>query len=199
MKGVSADWLLVRGTGDREDCFFDLLANRGGVEVPTGTYELYTGQVSKGKRDQLAKALVCPSSNTPTWRVDPGQTAVVELGAPFGFDFDFTQDDERVTVDGGSIVVTGRGRETYQRLWNCVVHPELESRRAGSSRGGKEGKLRSAESQEDITDNQNDFSLAWRPFNYEFDKKKPGETLELQMLEKKNKLFGKIESDWLAE
>ncbi len=200
LKGVNADWLVVRGTGTLENCYFDLV--QGGakkVEVPEGNYELFCGQVSTGKRTQMLKALVLAAPETKTWRVIAGETLKVELGAPFGFDFKFTQDEETISVEGPSVVVTGRGGETYQRFWNCVPMPEVNVRKAGATKGKKEEKLIPVGSQEELIDAGNDYRFAWFPLNKQFPKPKKGEPVELQLVEKKNKLFGKVESDWQAD
>ena len=193
MKGPGLDWLVVKGqTGTFEKSFFEVAANKG-VEVPAGRYELFLGQVSKGKRDQMAKALVVPGTNTQVWTVEPGKTTTLELGAPFGFDFQVDQEEESVTVYGDSIAVTGKAGETYQRLWNCVTRPEVSVREAGKKRGGKGEDMKRPGSQEEVA--QVGFKYAWFPLDLTLPKK-PDKGAEVQLVEKKNKLFGKIESDW---
>ena len=56
----------------------------------------------------------------------------VQLGAPFVFDFNMSQDAKTVKIEGKSVLVVGRGKETYQRLWNCVATPEVYLRKAGT-------------------------------------------------------------------
>lgn len=200
LKGVDATWMIVRGIGEQTDLFYDLV-NGGAksVEVPAGGYELYVGQVASGKRAQMMKALVLPGKNTPYWKVSPGGTTKVSLGAPFGFTFKYQQDDKTVTVEGPSIAVTGKSQETYQRLWNCVVAPEVNLRKAGSGKGKKEGKLQPVTDQESIYQNyNNDYRVVYFPVTAPLEKPKEGETVEVQLFEKKNKLFGKIESEFLA-
>lgn len=196
LKGPPVTWLVVRGTGNNNDLFFDVAA--GGtnkVEVPIGSYELYVGQVASGKKQQTMKALVLPGATSRSWRVDKGATTKVELGAPFSFDFKVSQDEKTLTVDGKSVCVVGRGGETYQRMWNCVLTPEVNLRKAGSKKGKKEAKLVPVGSQEELQDNNNDYGFAWFPIGKPIDK--PGEgDFEAQLFEKGHKLFGKIESDW---
>ena len=196
LKGLSADWLVVRGENSLENAFFDVVAGgKKGIEVPAGTYRLFAGQVSKGKRAQTMKALVLPSSKTPSWTVVAGAENTVELGAPFGFDFEFTQSDEAVEVKTSSIFVTGKSGESYQRVWGAVPQVEVHLRKAGSKKGGKEDKLVPASSQQQITDFAT-YMVAWFPIAQPVEKKKAGETVEVRLFEKKNKLFGKIESEW---
>jgi len=131
-----------------------------------------------------------------SWRVQAGEKVEIELGEPFGMTFAFRQDDDTVTVEGRSIVVTGKAGETYPRLWNCVVQPEVMLRKAGSSRGKKEDKLVPAGSQEEFEAHKYDFNTVWFPISEPIEKPQPGNDFEVQLLDKKNKLFGKIESEW---
>ncbi len=197
LKGAPVTWLIVRGVGDKTDLFYDV-ANGGTdkVEVPAGTYELYSGQLASGKKGQMLKALILPGQNARSWRVGPGETTKLELGAPFTFDFAVQQDAETLTVVGPTIVVVGRGGETYQRLWNCVVTPDVNLRKVGSSRGKKEKELVPIGSQEELQDHENDYRTAWFPVGKPIQKPSAGETFEAQLFQKKHKLFGKIESDW---
>ncbi|MSR63249.1 MAG: hypothetical protein EXS08_12475 [Planctomycetes bacterium] len=200
MKGLNAPWVLVRGVGEeKKDLVFDLV--NGGtnkVEVPAGTYELFAGLVSSGKKAQMMKSLILPAKNARTYKVAAGATTKIELGTPFAIDFAFGQDDNAVTIDGPSLAVVGRGGETYQRMWNCVLAPEVNLRKAGQSKGRKEKRLVPVGSQEDLEVHKYDFKTAWFPIGEPIDKPMPGEKFEAQLFEKKNKLFGKIESDWKA-
>jgi len=196
LKGPPVTWLVVRGTGSNNDLFFDVAAGGANkVEVPIGSYELYVGQVASGKKQQMMKALILPGATSRSWRVDKGAVTKVELGAPFGFDFKVAQDEKTLTVDGKSVCVVGRGGETYQRLWNCVLTPEVNVRKTGSKKGKKEAKLVPVGSQEELQDNGNDYAFAWFPIGKPIEKAGEGE-FEAQLFEKGHKLFGKVESDW---
>ncbi len=193
-KGFEPDFLIVRGRDKVANVYIDLAPGGAkGTPVPAGTYELFYGRFSKGKGAQIAKALILPSKATPLYRVDPGKIAAVELGEPFRLDFALTQDEQSVTVQGKTILVIGRGRETYQRLWNCVPRPEVHMRKAGTSKGSEADTMRPAQTMEESNEKGRD-SL-WYPIDVTLTKKE-GEAVEVQLVEKKNKLFGKIESDW---
>jgi hypothetical protein len=194
-KGLDFDWLVVKGTdkGVYEKSYFDLAAAKGGLEVPTGTYQLVAGQVSTGKKDQTAKSLVLPGRNTVTWTVTDGATAVVELGAPFGFDFRVQQDEASLTVVGASVAVLGKSGESYQRFWNCVPRPDVVTREEGKKRAEEGDRMTGPGSQEEV--GEKGFQYAWFPFDVVMEKASPVR-LEVQLIEKKNRLFGKIESQW---
>jgi hypothetical protein len=199
LKGLPVTWLVVRGVGEGFETLFYELVNGGTnkVEVPAGTYEVYVGQIASGKKDQTMKALILPGSSSRTWKVGGGETTKLELGMPLTLDFEVKQDEETVTVDVKSLVVVGRGGETYQRLWNCVLTPEVNMRKAGSSKGKKETKLVAVGSQQQLVDDfKNDWAQLWFPIGEPIQKTIPGENFEVQLFEKKHKLFGKLESDW---
>jgi hypothetical protein len=67
---------------------------------------------------------------------------------------------------------------------------------AGSTKSKKESKLVPIGSQEQLADFKNDWAVAWFPIGTPIQKAIPGETFEVQLFEKKHKLFGKLESDW---
>ncbi len=195
IKGLSADWAVVRGTGRLENCYFDLLQNGAkGVQVPVGNYELFMGRVSKGKKLQVMKALILPGATTSSWEVNPGKPTTVELGGPFGFDFQYDTDAETISISGTTVVVTGMAGERYERLWNCVPHAEVAFRKEDSKRGSKPEKMGLLQSSQDLTDKG--FRAGWFPLDIILDRSKIKEGVSVQITEKKNKLFGKIESIW---
>jgi len=198
-KGLKPDYVVVRGTGKYENSYFDLTAGgKKGVEVPAGKYNLVTGRVSKGKRTQMMKALILGGSS-PSVTVREGGEATFELGAPFGFDFGFDINGDELTVDGMSVVVEGRGGEIYDRIWNAVPRPEVSLRKAGAKKGSKGEKMRIIEVQTMIGTVPGSWGALWHPLNLQLDNKKAGAEVEVQLVEKKNKLFGKIESVWRGQ
>lgn len=194
-EGPKPDYVIVQGFGDFDTAYFDLVpGGKKGTAVPAGIYRLVTGRISKGRRNSIMKALIVPPPKPLDEELEPGEEFTFELGAPFGFAFDVTQDDTSVTVVGTSVAVTGRGGETYERLWNCVVEPEVSVRKVGSKRGGKGEEMKIATHQDDVT--ALGWDAVWFPFDLTLEKEHEGEEVEVQLTQKKHKLFGKIESEW---
>jgi len=195
-KGVSPLAFIVRGEdgGTFANSYFDVTASRKGVEVPVGKYSLHMGLVSEGKRQNVRRCLIIGGEETATWEVTEGEVTTIEVGEPFGFDFDFEDLGDRIKVVGGSITVIGAAGERYERLWNCRVRPEVLLREVGSKKGSRGARTLLIEDQETL--NVYGYPKAWHPLDVEVEKKQDGEAVEVQLYEKKNKLFGEIESVW---
>jgi hypothetical protein len=194
-EGGPPTWLVVRGKGQFENSYFDL--SSGKAEVPTGAYELFYGELRKGKKRATAKAVIVPGAESPTWSVEAGATAKVELGAPYGFDFKIERSGEHVTVVGKSVVVIGKAGERYERTWNCVPRPEASWRKAGTKKGSKGELLDLVLDQFAI--GEKGWPAAWSPLDVTMTLKGSPDKIEVQLFEKKNKLFGEIESVWIPE
>lgn len=202
-KGEMPECVILKGEGPYEKTYIDLLQNGGAeVDVPAGSYKLYFGIVRKGKKQQTMKALMLPGKRTPAWTVEAGKTAVVQLGGPFGFDFATEIKEDKLEVKGPSIVVVGmRSDERYERLWNCVPRPELSWRKAGSKKGSKPERLGVVEdlnAEDENGKRLHEAADTFHPLGLSVELKlKEGESAEVQLVDKKNKLFGSIESAWL--
>lgn len=194
-KGPAPTWLVVHGAGDRDKCYFDLVEGGAkGVSVPTGKYTLFFGDVRKGKKKQTQKALILPGKGTATYNVAKGQTTLVTLGAPYGFDFSTTYTGEKLTVEGASVVITGSAGERYERTWNCVPKPEVEWRQKGSKLAKKGGKMLGLVDTDSI--NKLGWAAAWSPRDITIDCKGGGDKVEAQLVDKRHELFGAITSEW---
>lgn len=194
-KGAKPDFMVLRGQGPLSNTFVDLTASRS-VEVPVGTYELLMGGLSEGKRSAIKKVIIVAGEETPVWRVPEGEEVEVQLGKPFKFDFIAEDLGDSVQIVGESIVVVGAGGERYERPWNNRPFPEASVRKVGSKRGGKPEDLFSQLDQDTLYANWN---RGFFPASLELPKPKGAEEgVEVQLTEKKNDLFGKLESDWIA-
>jgi hypothetical protein len=191
-KGGKPQYVVLKGSGLYENSYFDVVDKK--TELPAGDYTLFYGELRKGKKQQMKKTLIIPGKNTRKWTVEVGGTTKIELGAPFGFDFDFDSNDKGITVEGHTVAIVGMAGERYERPWNCVAHPEASWRKAGSKRGSKGEDMGYVKGQEEIS--KVGWKGAWFPFSITMVKKGQAKDVEVQLFEKKNKLFGKIESGW---
>lgn len=199
-KGEMPDYVIVQGEGTFEKTYIDLLQNGGAeVSVPVGKYHLFFGLIRKGKKQQVMKALILPGRRSPAWIAEAGKTTVVPMGAPYGFDFSQTLKDGMLTVKGSSITLIGVSFERYERLWNCVSKPELAWRKPGTKRGSKPEKFAHIAdlNERDEQGKSHDPGETFHPLDLTVETKlKDAEGVEVQLIEKKNKLFGAIESAW---
>lgn len=191
-KGGPPTWLIVRGRNRFADSYFDL--SSGKAVVPAGTYEFFYGELRKGKKRQLSKAVILPGPSMPVYTVPAGGKATIELGAPFSFDFQFEHSGSSLKVKGASVVVLGIGGERYERLWDCVPRPEVSWREAGAKRGSKPAQMPAVMDQNEL--GAEFWNAVWFPLDLELDLRGSHEAIEVQLTEAKNKLFGKIESPW---
>ena len=186
--------MIVKGKGRYEGCYFDLLwGGSKGVEVPVGSYELFCGDLRKGRKRQTAKALVLPGKDMESWQVAAGETTTIELGGPFSYDFSFENAGAEVRVIGQTVAVVGAAGERYERPWNCRPAPDVFWREVGKSRGNKAERMKLINDQLDMFQ-EGAYAKVWFPLDCEFEVR--SKTVELQMSEKKNALFGKLESGW---
>lgn len=193
--GPKPTWVVVRGLDNLALTFFDLAeVGKKGLEVPVGRYEVIYGEVRKGKKREEMKALMTASKNRKSYTVKQDETTMIELGAPFEFDFETRVDGENLTVVGETVAIVGRGGERYERVWNSRPQPEASWREAGSKRGSKAEDMKLMMNQWDAS--EFGWSYFWFPFDLVMPLKPGTESPEVQLVEKKNKLFGKIESDW---
>jgi len=196
-KGGKPSWVVVKGENDYANSYFDLVGGgANGVEVPVGRYTLFYGELRSGKKRQMVKSLILPGTNTPKWDVDAGQEIPVELGAPFGFAFQYEIAGRTLLLEGDSVVVTGMASERYERPWNCVPRPEVAYREPGSKRGSKPESTKLIGSQEEMSEPGMSWKNTWFPLDLTIEMKADLAEVEVQLTEKKHKLFGKIESEW---
>lgn len=193
--GVAPSWCILKGSGELQNSFFDIAEGGAkGVEVPTGRYTLYYGEVRKGKKRQMQKALIVPGKGMANYDVRRGETTVVQLGAPFGFDFRTRLEDGQVSVEGASVVVTGAAGERYERAWQCVAETEMSWRKKGTKKASKPEKMPRILDNQGITDHG--WGASWFPLDTKAPTGPGVDAVEVQLVDKKHPLFGKVESAW---
>jgi len=193
-KGLTPEFLIVRGANDFENCFIDIAGGKE-VEVPVGRYRIYWGLVSKGAKKQLMKALVLPTETSTTFEVMEGQTIPVPFGAPFDFVFEHEVAAETITINGNSVAIIGAGGERYERIYGAVPRPEVSYRKKDSKRGGKPVEMEIIQDRDGF-DRKGGYDAIWKPLDIVLPKKASETDIQVQLTEKKNKLFGNIEGTW---
>ncbi|MBL8863012.1 MAG: hypothetical protein JNK02_13525 [Planctomycetes bacterium] len=197
VKGAAPTWVVVRGANELKDCFFDLVEGGSkGVTVPAGRYTLFYGEVRKGKKRQVQKAVILPSRTATNYDVRPGQTTVVTLGAPYSFDYVSVFADGKVKIQGATVVVTGVGGERYERVWNAVTRPEVAWRKKGQKKAAGSARMAVIADTETLYERGNQGWLdVWFPLDLELEAK-GADAVEIHLSDDKHKLFGKVESPW---
>jgi hypothetical protein len=199
-KGEWPAWLVLQGTGKLANAYFDVAeGGKKGVALPVGEYKLFLGILEKGKKQQMMRCLILPAEGMAGWTVEAGKETLVKLGAPLAFEFEHAQAGNLLTVKGPSVRVRGSAGERYERTWNCPVQPEVSWRKAGAKKGSKPEKMSLVTNLEELDENgkrKYDFAATWRPLDLVLDVKKAEEKIEVQLVEKKHKLLGDIESPW---
>jgi len=190
-------WIVVQGADNaNKNVRFDLVEGGSkGVVVPTGKYSFVYGEIRKGKRKQVQKVVIVPGKNSPTWQVEAGKTVTVPMGAPFGFDFKYSPEGDKIKVEGMSVAVVGRSAERYERAWACVARPEVFWRKKGNKTAANKGEKMGVILDQDTLAKLK-APAAWFPLDVEVPLKGEKSAVEVQLVEKKHELFGKIESEW---
>jgi hypothetical protein len=85
------------------------------------------------------------------------------------------------------------GGERYERVWGAVSQPAVSYREKGAKRGSKGEEMDVIKDQDALYKSR---KAAWFPIDVTLDKRPSVTEVEVQLVEKKNKLFGKITSIW---
>jgi hypothetical protein len=187
-KGADLEWVVVRGTKTTASLFHRLEPGKP-VELPVGEYRVFSGVV----RDGAAKSLLVPGDAEP-FTVTAGARTDLVLGGPFRFDFSSSETPEGVKVKGTSVVVVGAGGEHYTRFWGSRPSPEVHLRKAGGGPWTKVGQLGLIDDIDELGEHGGDgWTKVWWPLDGTFENKL-GDGVDVRLVEKKNPLFGKIDS-----
>ena len=141
---------------------------------------------------QMMKAVILPTETMKVFDVREGENVTIQTGSPFTFDYEYAVASDGVTVDGTSIRVVGAGGESYERIYGAVPIPEASVRKKGGKRAIMTEKMKPALDQDGVQ--KHGWAALWKPLDKTFSVRV--DEAEVQLMEKKNRLFGKIESDW---
>ena len=161
--------------------------------VPVGEYRFSYGIIRKGKGNSEQVCRILPGRVT-SFRLEKDQEYVLELGAPFTFDFKTEQlSSGAVKVIGNTVVVYGDAGELYSAFFDQPAIPDKVSMRVKG--GGSAGKPVSMERAGIDEFNQDNYSC-YTPNDLTL-KGSSGKSYEVKMELKKHPLLNApIKSDW---
>jgi len=122
-KKARPELLVVRGEDTFRSASFDIASGKP-VEVPVGKYTITYGRMVQGKGSRVITAQILRGDSEPI-EVKENETTVVELGAPFKIDFEWSRDTGFVVVDSVNFKVKGRFGEHYAKISGAVAAPEV--------------------------------------------------------------------------
>jgi hypothetical protein len=189
---VEPEYLHVRGTSvGILNAIFPLGVDET-VEVPAGEYELYWGQIRRGRGRRVESVEIRRGESEPI-AVESDGTAELRLGAPFRIEYEIDETPEAYWIRGRSLRVLGAAGELYTRFFEDVPLGEAVVRIRG---GGivESGRLRRVEYQ----DRLKDANAVWYPKDLEIDKRKAGTDAEFEAsFRLEADLLGRIRTDFL--
>ena len=189
---VKPSVLVIEEIREFKGAFF-AIDQKSPTVVPVGTYRISHGIIRSGKGKQEKTCEIFPGESV-AFQVKKDEEHVLELGAPFTFDFETERTpDGNIKVIGRSVMVRGSADELYIRFFDEPPIPDkVAARPKGSSGGGRSEKMEKAT----FDDYRNDQLSAWGPLDLILDGKS-GTDYEVQMQLKKHPLLGgPIKSDW---
>lgn len=128
--------LVVQGSGDFASARFEI-ADGLPTEVPVGEYSILYGRLEQKAGGKLTTAELFPGSSAAV-KVEAGQTAKLELGAPFHIDFHKDASGGKVKIDAVRMRVVGKAGELYAHLNGCAVAPVVLVAKGADGKGARE-------------------------------------------------------------
>ena len=188
-RGVKPHVLFYKCTqGDFKDAIFNVADGKPKV-VPYGYYQLYRGQVRKGKGKKVQFAIITTGKNE-VFLVDEKKTTVQKLGAPYDVHAVLEKDGDNVVVSGQNMVFYGAAREQYGYFYPDAYKPIISLRVKGGRSLAKAKKM----GQADETETRKSTLNAWHPKPFKV-KGSSSATYEFRA-DLNSKLLGKIKGKW---
>ncbi|MBI5850448.1 MAG: hypothetical protein HZB39_05335 [Planctomycetes bacterium] len=135
-KSIKPLVLIVQGSGDFVGARFEI-ADGQPAEVPAGEYSIVYGRIEQKAGGKVATAEVFAGTSTAV-KVEAGQAAKLELGAPFAIDFHKDASGGKVKVDAVRMRVRGKAGELYAHLNGCAVAPVVLVSKSADGKGARE-------------------------------------------------------------
>ncbi|MDP7246837.1 MAG: hypothetical protein QF389_09710 [Planctomycetota bacterium] len=180
--------VLESDSGKTKGLLVDLLAQRKEVALPAGRYKFQMGILRNKKGDEEA-LLLPPTALALTWDIAPGETTEIKLGGPFDLAVQPKVEGNVMTLDGASLVVTGKAGERYLRLVGAPLFG-VEVEVKGNKKANTEFKGSNAQEM------NNNFLYAYQPQDaiipFKGDSAPP-----YRLTLNKHPWFGNIQTDWI--
>ncbi len=123
LKKVKPQTVVMRGRDAFASAAFDIAGGKP-VEVPVGEYTVTYGRIVQGKGARMITAHILQGDSEPV-QVKEGENTVVELGAPFKVDFEWSRDKGFVAVDSLRFKIKGKLGEHYTKINGAPAAPEV--------------------------------------------------------------------------
>lgn len=176
---VKPSVVIIEEISELKGAYF-LLDPKKPTTVPVGRYKLSYGVIREGSGKNEDTCEIFPPESGSI-EVKKGEEAVLEIGAPFNFDFQMKAAGSTLKIIGKSVVIRGVGGEMYTRFFDDPPIPDKVTVKGA----GKPVKMQKAV----FDDFKGDGAAAWFPLDLDI-QVKPGREYEVTLEIKKNKLFG---------
>lgn len=187
--GVKPAVLFYKCTqGNYKDAIFNVADGKPMV-VPYGYYQLFRGQLRKGKGKKILFATILTGKNE-VFLVDENKTTVQKLGAPYDVHAVLEKDGDNVVVTGQGMTVYGAALEQYGFFYPDAYKPVISLRVKGGRTIAKGKKM----TQADETETRKSTENAWHPKPFKV-KGSGSATYEFRA-NMTSKLLGKVKGKW---
>lgn len=189
---VDPEYLYVRGVEDPVKNAIFRLDIKNPVEVPVGKYRFYLGLMLSGKKRNIIYCEI-RRGKTKDLVVKAGETASIELGAPFQYQFAVKKEDDNYLLRGRDLELYGTSGEIYTRFYGEVILPKYQLKKQGGGMIDK-GSMRLVE----YEDRVNDFDSVWFPKDIPIEGRKAGKDAKFSgKFTANSKLLGAIKSEFV--
>jgi len=192
--GTTPRHVIIQGLDSSSvNSFFDVMAGgKKDFEVPAGKYHIAFGIVTAGKKGKRQLIRLYRGKMKP-FHVREGEETVLELGAPFKYEWENSVYGGNFIVKGETINVFGRSGELYARFYDDIPVPLVSIRVKGTNKILVKKEPMKKPTLDDF--NKKTWCV-WYPLDFTFENKK-GADLECTLETKKHKILGgPIVSDW---
>jgi hypothetical protein len=195
---VKIDWkgpkpptsLVIREIQEFQGAYFDV-AGKKPVTVPVGKYEVAGGKIESGSKSNIKQAWIFKGKSR-SFEVKPGEVTVLEMGAPYNFEFRTKNSGKKFTLTGTSLTIYDRFDCLIGRIYDEVPLPSI-SVKVDEEKGAtlvKNKQMKRAPNEAFY----DDYRAAWFPADFEVDKSADAECVARLTLKKHGLLGGPFDT-----